>query len=103
MSLVDAQAPRVSLESDDLDNTSQTADLPASSIFRLSEITAFWLLIAILAWAPFPLGSNRPWSWSVLMLLIALAWGAWALSVWSSAAAAKELSLRLVVPIGLAV
>ena len=26
----------------------------------------FWLLLALLAWAPIPLGSNRAWAWSVL-------------------------------------
>ena len=31
---------------------------------RLSRIV-FWGLMALLAWAPLPLGSNRPWSWSV--------------------------------------
>ncbi len=37
-------------------------------------------LIGVLAWAPFPLGSNRPWSWSLLSILIALCCGLWALS-----------------------
>lgn len=35
------------------------------------ERASLFLLIAILAWAQFPLGSNRPWSWSLLVLLIA--------------------------------
>lgn len=43
---------------------------------------AFWLYIATLAWAPFPLGSNRPWSWSVLILLVALCWLLWGAGTW---------------------
>ena len=33
----------------------------------------FILLCCILIWAPIPLGSNRPWSWSLLELLIGIA------------------------------
>ena len=44
------------------------------SIGAASEKAALWLLIALLAWMQFPLGSNRPWSWSFLVLLIALDW-----------------------------
>lgn len=43
----------------------------------LAEDAAFWCFIATLAWAPFPLGSNRGWSWSLLVLLIALSWSLW--------------------------
>lgn len=45
---------------------------------------AFWLYIATLAWAPFPLGSNRPWSWSLLVLLVALCWLLWGVGTWSA-------------------
>src|SRR5262245_632101 len=48
---------------------------------RLND-AAVWFLIAILAWAPFPLGSNRAWSWSLLALLIAVAWLLWVASEW---------------------
>lgn len=34
--------------------------------------SALWLLCGLLAWAPLPLGSNRPWSWSFLILGIAV-------------------------------
>jgi O-antigen ligase len=44
------------------------------------ETATFFFLIAILAWAPFPLGSNRPWSWSLLSLLVAACWVLWAVS-----------------------
>jgi O-antigen ligase len=43
----------------------------------LSEKAALWLMIATLAWAPFPLGSARPWAWSLLVLMVALCWLAW--------------------------
>jgi len=41
------------------------------------EAAALWALIAILAWTQFPLGSNRPWAWSFLVILIAIAWTLW--------------------------
>lgn len=37
------------------------------------------LLGGILAWAPVPLGSNRPWSWSLLVVLVGLTLGLWCL------------------------
>jgi putative inorganic carbon (HCO3(-)) transporter len=27
---------------------------------------AFWLFLALIIWAPIPLGSNRPWAWAIL-------------------------------------
>jgi len=27
---------------------------------------AFWVLAALIVWAPIPLGSNRPWAWAIL-------------------------------------
>ena len=39
--------------------------------------TSFVLFLLALAWAPFPLGSNRPWAWSLLCLLIATSWLLW--------------------------
>ena len=45
-------------------------------------LAGFILFVAVLAWAPFPLGSNRPWSWSLLCLLIACCWLLWAVSIW---------------------
>jgi len=52
-------------------------------VARSAESAAFWLLIAALAWAPFPLGSNRLWSASLLCLLICVCWGLWLASFWS--------------------
>lgn len=43
---------------------------------------ALALTMALLAWAPIPLGSNRPWAWALLA-----AWAALALSVWAAAEA----------------
>jgi O-antigen ligase len=48
----------------------------------VAEQCAFWLFVATLAWAPFPLGSNRPWSWSLLALLVACCWTLWCGSIW---------------------
>src|SRR6267142_3475493 len=56
----------------------------SSSFGMWAEAIAFWLLVATLAWAPFPLGSNRPWSWSLLTILVSAIWLAWVLSVWSA-------------------
>jgi O-antigen ligase len=41
-----------------------------------------WFLVATLAWAPFPLGSNRGWSWSLLAILVAISWLLWIASEW---------------------
>ncbi|HWF65502.1 MAG TPA: O-antigen ligase family protein [Rhizomicrobium sp.] len=51
---------------------------------RLARVVCFWLLIAIIAWAPFPLGSNREWSWGLLTILVAVCWLLW--SFWAAAA-----------------
>ncbi len=50
-----------------------------AGLFEAENVT-LWLLVAVLAWAPFPLGSNRPWSWSVLCLLVAACWAIWVAS-----------------------
>lgn len=39
-----------------------------SSPAPILEPLAFWLLAALVVWAPIPLGSNRPWAWAVLEL-----------------------------------
>lgn len=59
----------------------------------------FWLLVLVLAWAPFPLGSNRPWSWSLLCLLVALVGLAHQLSVWRNPLAAAELAKFVRLPL----
>lgn len=41
----------------------------------------FWATLAVVALAPLPLASNRPWSWSLLSLLIGLLLVLWAFAV----------------------
>ena len=41
------------------------------------ERSAFYLLLALIVWVPIPLGSNRPWAWSlmeVIVMIIAYLW-----------------------------
>lgn len=38
---------------------------------------AFWLFAALLVWMPFPLGSNRPWAWTLLEIGLFAATGLW--------------------------
>ena len=52
---------------------SNPVDIPGKGLRQ----TAFWLLWAVLAWAPFPLGSNRPWSWCLLSCLVCVVWIVW--------------------------
>src|SRR5215471_21232106 len=67
---------------------------------RWTEGAAFWLLIGLIAWAPFPLGSNRPWSWSLLTALVACAWIIWSFSVWQTSENLRPLR-RMAVPLTL--
>ena len=46
----------------------------------LAEI-AFWGLLFLIAWAPLPLASNRPWSMNFLVLIAALLLFTWACAV----------------------
>lgn len=39
----------------------------------------FWALVALLVWAPLPLGSNRPWSWTLLAVAAGFLAAAWPL------------------------
>ncbi|HZB94245.1 MAG TPA: O-antigen ligase family protein [Stellaceae bacterium] len=65
---------------------------PAVAAPPALDVVRRWGFIAVLAWAPLPLGSDRPWSWSLLGLLVALLL---ALSAALSArAGAERLSLR---------
>jgi O-antigen ligase len=45
----------------------------------MAERGALALLLALLVWAPFPLGSNRPWAWTLLELGLFLATALWTL------------------------
>jgi O-antigen ligase len=45
-----------------------------STLSRRFEAGAFWLLVVLLVWAPFPIGSNRPVFWSILGFLVMALW-----------------------------
>src|SRR6185437_6619726 len=51
-----------------------------------------------LAWAPFPLGSNRAWSWSLLSMLVVLCWVLWCASVWSRPQAIARFAQGIRIP-----
>lgn len=78
--------------------TEPTAGPRPSNASRKFERVAFWLMIAILAWAPFALGSNRAWSWSLLSLLVGLCWLIWAASQWDKPQEQWRLFKRIGVP-----
>ena len=84
------------LSSDDREGGISSA--PASVFERLS----FILLLLVLAWAPFPLGSNRPWAWSLLSLLIAASWLSWCISLWRRRGPPDALVRKLAIPLILA-
>lgn len=75
---------------------------PASGPAVRFEQASFGLFLIVLAWAPFPLGSNRPWSWSLLCLLIGVCWLLWLASVWAKPRAVLGLSRGLIGPLVLA-
>jgi putative inorganic carbon (HCO3(-)) transporter len=44
---------------------------------RVFDRAAFWLFAVLIIWAPIPLGSNRPWAWSLLeagIFLVGVLW-----------------------------
>jgi len=53
---------------------------PASSL--RAENLVFWPLALLLVWVPVPLGSNRPWAWSVLEIAVFVLVAAW-LVLWA--------------------
>ena len=74
------------------------SEAPADALSRASESAALWLLVAIVAWMQFPLGSNRPWAWSFLVLLIAVDWALWIPAGLADGSATLRLARRLAVP-----
>ncbi|SMF21246.1 O-antigen ligase [Tistlia consotensis] len=46
----------------------------------MTERILFWALLALVAYAPLPFASNRPWSWSLLALLSGVLLAAWAVA-----------------------
>jgi O-antigen ligase len=75
--------------------------LKNSLSLRLENV-AFWLLIVALAWTPFPIGSNRGWSWSLLALIVAAAWLVWLSSVWQRPGLIRRQARPLTIPLLLA-
>ena len=64
------------------ENQLMSEEVPAARtasdrIAAMSESSALWLMILTLAWVQFPFGSNRPWAWSLLSLLVAGIWLVW--------------------------
>ncbi len=58
------------------------AHLPSVSFLRVGSIartTSVYLLVATLAWSPFPLGGAIAWAAGVQEMLVALCWMAWVL------------------------
>ncbi|MCL6607281.1 MAG: O-antigen ligase family protein [Geminicoccaceae bacterium] len=71
--------------------------MPATLEPRWPQSILFALFVALLAWAPLPLASNRPWSWALLSLVIGLL-----VVLWASASLALPERLRLPRSVGLA-
>ena len=69
---------------------------------NLARTGSFWFLVGILAWAPFPLGSNREWSWSLLIILVAICWLIWGASSLAAPEALWRNFVRMRIPIALA-
>ncbi len=65
------------------------------------EQAGFALFVLTLAWAPFPLGSNRAWSWSLLCILIAVCWAIWVGEVWSDPYGIRRTARGLTWPFAL--
>jgi O-antigen ligase len=63
-----------------------------------SRRLAVWLTIAVLAWVQFPFGSNRPWSWSLFVALVALIWLVWIPSGVGNLAETLRAARRVAVP-----
>ncbi len=82
-------------------DTASRLSPPSRALARGLDSAAFWLFVAVLAWAPFPLGSNRPWSWSLLSLLVMLCWFLWCAGAWSKPAlAAPARAIRIPLVLG---
>ena len=58
---------------------SQTA-LSTKIAYRL-EKSAFYLLLALIVWVPIPLGSNRPWAWSLMEVIVMITAYLWLMSM----------------------
>ena len=57
------------------------------------------LVVAILAWAPFPLGSYRPWSWSILAVLTVITSLVWLASMWAAPGQIMQQARKVAPPL----
>jgi hypothetical protein len=83
---------------DELQSESAVADIPRASAAARAEQAALWFLILVMAWAQFPLGSNRPWSLALFVMLVAINWVLWLPSFVLDSRPAAEMAKRLVLP-----
>ena len=58
----------------------------------------FWAFVAMLVWAPIPLGSNRPWAWAILEAWSFVLLGAWCIA-WAAGHAAASDAFRKAWPV----
>jgi O-antigen ligase len=62
------------------------------------EKALFGALLALLAWVPIPLGSNRPWAWAILEVVAYALFAAWSL-LWAFGRARTAEPLRRALPV----
>jgi O-antigen ligase len=72
------------------------------AIERLARAAAIVLLIAVLAWSPFPLGGAVAWATAFNALLLSLAWACWAVAAAFDPEEALSGLRRIWVPVALA-
>src|SRR5919106_6042337 len=67
-------------------STSPPSTETATGLSVRAPSCLLWLVIGLLAWAPLPLASHRPWSWTLLAVitggLLLLWWLASLLAAW---------------------
>jgi len=76
---------------------------PAGRLRRGVRVAAVWSYVLLLAWAPFPLGGAVSWGAGFQVLLLALCWALWALSVWNEPEPIWPHARALAVPLALVV
>ena len=91
------------LQHDRGDETSKTNQPRQMAGAALAGNISFYLLIATLAWTPFLLGSDRPWSWTLLTFLVLACWLLWLISRWGNPEGLTTSLRRVAGPVILAV
>lgn len=71
-------------------------------MFPSANTAVFRLLLALVLLAPLPLGSNRPWAWTLMGVLVGLLLAAWAVLVLAGKARAP-LSFARIAPVAVPV